>query len=145
MDGREAHYGGERYAGRAGSVSGGKDGADDPRMAADGGEEAVVEDSVYGGRGGSDAAWRSEDSFDDRIGRERYVNPGLERWKKGRAEWRSAKRRAPKRRATPVQIVELLEALNSTRRAVALPHPVSLPQAIDILNDIWDADDLRRV
>eukprot|EP00558_Chaetoceros_sp_UNC1202_P003123 CAMPEP_0197238682 /NCGR_PEP_ID=MMETSP1429-20130617/5214_1 /TAXON_ID=49237 /ORGANISM="Chaetoceros sp., Strain UNC1202" /LENGTH=111 /DNA_ID=CAMNT_0042697915 /DNA_START=6 /DNA_END=341 /DNA_ORIENTATION=+ len=92
-----------------------------------------------------------------------FVNKGLERWEKGRTQWLTKNNHhASNPNPTPVlpqgqrgavdlNVDEVIDCIVSNRWRSALkggkdkamfPQPVPLPQMIDILVDLWEAEGL---
>jgi hypothetical protein len=80
-----------------------------------------------------------------------FVNHGLERWEKLRAEWKSSSfdgpkvQPAPKRRTErkELDLEDILDRIfNGRDGSMALPEPIPLPDMIEILLGVWEADGL---
>jgi hypothetical protein len=74
-----------------------------------------------------------------------FVNTGLQRWEKMRAEWVGPKPTTPRRdvvKAKPVDLDDVIERIFSQACGGELPVPLPLGQMIDILIDFWEADGL---
>ena len=80
---------------------------------------------------------------------------GLQAWKKGRQQWLSKANANPagksNRGAIDLNVDEVIDCIVSNRWRSALkggkdkamfPKPVPLPQMIDILTDLWEAEGL---
>lgn len=72
-----------------------------------------------------------------------FVNHGLLRWERQRSEWLSASRteRPEPSRARYIDVDEVIESIFSSPTG-ELPYSVTLPQMIDLLVDLWEADGL---
>ncbi|CAM9246313.1 unnamed protein product [Ascophyllum nodosum] len=105
----------------------------------------------------SDVAWR--DSGDDGAGEARaqqaqnFVNHGLNRWERTRKLWiagdtgdrgqQPSGRRRSRSRARMMDVDEIIDDLFSGSGGSGhLPHSVPLPQMIDLLVDLWEAEGL---
>ena len=81
---------------------------------------------------------------------ERWVNAGLQRWEKMRAEWTSTQSgedgvRASRRgevRAKTIDVEDVIERIFSQTGKGQLPEPIPLGQMIDILVDFWESEGL---
>jgi len=84
-----------------------------------------------------------------------FVNKGFQAWEKGRQEWLSKANANPagknNRGAIDLNVDEVIDCIVSNRWRSALkggkdkamfPRPVPLPQMIDILTDLWEAEGL---
>ena len=86
-----------------------------------------------------------------------YVNTGLQRWEKLRADWKSGALsvgaagggggggKAPRRgevRAKSIDVEEVIERIFSQTGKGILPEPIPLGQMIDILVDFWESEGL---
>jgi Protein of unknown function (DUF4050) len=79
-----------------------------------------------------------------------YVNIGLQRWEKMRAEWTGSRpgeegTRAPRRgevRAKTIDVEDVIERIFSQSGKGQLPEPIPLGQMIDILVDFWESEGL---
>jgi len=78
-----------------------------------------------------------------------YVNVGLQRWEKLRAEWKSgaAGGKAQVRprgevRAKSIDVEDVIERIFSQTSKGVLPEPIPLGQMIDILVDFWESEGL---
>ncbi|CAM9352999.1 unnamed protein product [Choristocarpus tenellus] len=70
---------------------------------------------------------------------------GLLRWEKAREEWLSGKDRRPvgRRRARTMDVDQVIDDLFSGRGGDgSLPKAVPLPQMLDLLVDLWEAEGL---
>lgn len=94
----------------------------------------------------------------------KFVNKGLERWEKGRTQWLTKNNHINgsnhsqtlvlpqgQRGAVDLNVDEVIDCIVSNRWRSALkggkdkamfPQPVPLPQMIDILVDLWEAEGL---
>lgn len=81
-----------------------------------------------------------------------FFNYGLEFWEKSRATWlatnRDETRISP--HAKPLEVDEIIDAIfaaprqwRETTGPTRFPTPVPLPQMIDILQDLWEAEGLE--
>ena len=74
---------------------------------------------------------------------ERWVNTGLIKWEAARASWlRSGVNRAACV-AKPLAIEPIVDAVYCTTGVSQVFDPVTLPQLVDVLNDLWDAEGLE--
>lgn len=76
---------------------------------------------------------------------EAFVNVGLQRWEKLRAEWRRPKAGSAPRaevHAKNIDVEEFMERVFSVTLGGALPEPIPLGQMIDILIDSWESEGL---
>ena len=79
-----------------------------------------------------------------------YVNVGLQRWEKMRAEWTGSRpgvegARAPRRgevRAKTIDVEDVIERIFSQTGKGQLSEPIPLGQMIDILVDFWESEGL---
>ena len=78
-----------------------------------------------------------------------FHNVGLERWEKGRADWRRPTAAGGTKagakgevRSRNLDVDAVIEHVFSQPLSGQLPHPVPLGQMIDILIDFWEADGL---
>mmetsp|Transcript_58536 Transcript_58536/g.132542 ORF Transcript_58536/g.132542 Transcript_58536/m.132542 type:complete len:108 (+) Transcript_58536:259-582(+) len=75
-----------------------------------------------------------------------FVNVGLILWEKSRAEWlkKTVEAAGGMRRPCAVELdVDLvIDRIFSPDSTGELPHPVPLPQLIDLMTDLWEADGL---
>jgi hypothetical protein len=87
------------------------------------------------------------------VGNGEFVNLGLATWEKNRQIWlhKSANRRDPvPKHAKPIQVDEIIDAIFTTPKKLVLnggiseifPQSVPLPQLVDILQDLWEAESL---
>lgn len=81
-----------------------------------------------------------------------YVNPGLAQWEKNRQQWLAD--RGPgattrgRKHAQPIPVDEIIDAIFTTPKKLllnggvseAFPVAVPLPQLVDILQDLWEAE-----
>ena len=78
-------------------------------------------------------------------GGETYVNEGLARWEALRARWLKHAPGAESRErqtAIDIEIDEIIDAIFTPEAGGKLPRPLPLPQMIDVLTDLWEADGL---
>ena len=72
-----------------------------------------------------------------------YRNLGRKHWLAYRAAWTAKtpeQRQASPKKARPLEVDGIV---NSVIQSTGdLPHPVALPQMIDLLVDVWEADGL---
>lgn len=90
---------------------------------------------------------------------EGYVNVGLQRWEKLRADWKSGSAggassdagggKVPARphhrgevRAKSIDVEDVIERIFSQTGKGLLPEPIPLGQMIDILVDFWESEGL---
>lgn len=85
-----------------------------------------------------------------------FVNHGLQAWEKQRQQWsqsqslsqqqHSTENRRPARHAIAVNVDEIIDAIFTTNRkhnkSQIFPVNVPLPQMVDILQDLWEAEGL---
>ncbi|GFH50079.1 hypothetical protein CTEN210_06555 [Chaetoceros tenuissimus] len=86
-----------------------------------------------------------------------FVNTGLQKWEEGRKDWLAKAAAAnpafqkDKVQAVDLDVDEVIDCIVSNRWRSALkggkdkatfPKPVPLPQMIDILTDLWEAEGL---
>jgi hypothetical protein len=81
-----------------------------------------------------------------------YVNLGLENWEKNREKWLKRAGDAPKteKHAIPINVDAIIDAVFSTPQKMRatggigdkFPQSVPLPQMVDILQDLWEAESL---
>jgi hypothetical protein len=83
-----------------------------------------------------------------------YVNVGLQRWEKLRAEWKSGAagggagagkalvRPRGEVRAKSIDVEDVIERIFSQTSKGVLPEPIPLGQMIDILVDFWESEGL---
>jgi hypothetical protein len=74
-----------------------------------------------------------------------YVNEGLVRWEALRGQWlKKAPGAEQKKRqaAIDIEIDDVIDAIFTPEAAGRLPRPLPLPQMIDVLTDLWEADGL---
>jgi hypothetical protein len=81
-----------------------------------------------------------------------YVNHGLENWEKNREKWLKRAGDAPKteKHAIPINVDAIIDAVFSTPQKMRatggigdkFPQSVPLPQMVDILQDLWEAESL---
>mmetsp|Transcript_8196 Transcript_8196/g.10360 ORF Transcript_8196/g.10360 Transcript_8196/m.10360 type:complete len:328 (-) Transcript_8196:1042-2025(-) len=72
----------------------------------------------------------------------KFHNFGYENWLEGRRDWLKVEQtNTPKTERPPLAYEEIIEGLMNNQRHYELPHPVHLPDIIDIFTDIWDAQD----
>lgn len=73
-----------------------------------------------------------------------WVNPGLERWTHARQVWLQprAQPNQPRRTAKNIDLDEVIESIFTPEAQGRLPCAVSLPQMIDLMVDLWEADGL---
>ena len=85
-----------------------------------------------------------------------YFNVGLDRWESGRRTWRETggtsatppgpaqaaalQSGPPRTRARGIDIEDVVEAVFASSSNGQLPYKVPLPQMIDLLVDLWEAD-----
>ncbi|CAM9110438.1 unnamed protein product, partial [Phaeothamnion confervicola] len=68
---------------------------------------------------------------------------GLIRWEQARARWTSGgSRDAPRRRAKSMDVDQVIDTIFSGTSDGTLPSPVTLPQMVDLLVDLWEAEGL---
>jgi len=70
-----------------------------------------------------------------------FVNVGLNLWNQQREQWQRAVGPVDRTPAAPIPYDEVLTGLASLRRTYELPHPIRLPDLIDIYLDIWESLD----
>mmetsp|Transcript_53914 Transcript_53914/g.65087 ORF Transcript_53914/g.65087 Transcript_53914/m.65087 type:complete len:134 (+) Transcript_53914:113-514(+) len=90
-----------------------------------------------------------------------FVNKGLEQWEQTRARWLEepakgeSRKSTPSRHAIPLDVDEIIDIIFSNRWRggaakgrdgktddASFPRPVPLPQMVDILVDLWEAEGL---
>ena len=75
---------------------------------------------------------------------------GFRRWEESRASWlnQSDGSNSTARAAVPIEVDEIIDLIFSQRwrnpdsSATTFPQPVPLPQMVDILVDLWEAEGL---
>ena len=83
-----------------------------------------------------------------------FVNHGLAQWEKNRQQWltlnRSDTDSSAKPAATPLDVDEIIDVIFASPRQwrdaggpQKFPQPVPLPQMVDILQDLWEAEGLE--
>ncbi len=69
------------------------------------------------------------------------MNRGLQLWQRRRVEWLSGSSKARSRpKAVPLSSDQLAQVLADVERVRAFHKPVPLPQMVDILVDMWEAE-----
>mmetsp|Transcript_10109 Transcript_10109/g.12267 ORF Transcript_10109/g.12267 Transcript_10109/m.12267 type:complete len:86 (-) Transcript_10109:247-504(-) len=73
-----------------------------------------------------------------------YSNLGLKRWEEGRKKWLEVEESGVEKtkRAVNVNIDLIIDRIFSPESDGTLPHAVPLPQLIDLMTDLWEADGL---
>ncbi|CAM9324945.1 unnamed protein product [Chrysoparadoxa australica] len=73
-----------------------------------------------------------------------FINHGLLRWEADRKEWLQ-----PKPGAVPgstecrsMHVDQVIDSMFSAPKNGVLPHAIALPQIIDLLTDLWEAEGL---
>ena len=109
---------------------------------------AQVDDSVIEG----DSEMKSKAQEEGEAEPEAFVNQGLARWEESRSEWLTLNRvENPERtaHATPLEVDDIIDVIFMSSRQVReqggprfFPQPVPLPQMVDILQDLWEAEGL---
>jgi hypothetical protein len=127
---------------------------------------------VIGGAGGpiSDSSSAASSSATSTSNKEKFVNKGFNRWEEIRKQWVSSAARAEnsKRHAKDIDIDEVIDLIVSNRWRQQVPKgmstssssldtaksatqrrdeacfasPVALPQMVDVLVDLWEAEGL---
>jgi len=102
---------------------------------------------------------RTDANFDDKAIRSTgtpppvFVNHGLATWEQNRQKWLDHKEktsRAAEEHAVPVNVDEIIDVVFASPRQLRanggkgrnFPKPVKLPQMVDILQDLWEAEGL---
>lgn len=77
-----------------------------------------------------------------------FVNRGLEQWEKAREKWLERANDKEEMHAIAVDVDEIIEVIFANPREYRsnsgrpFPHNVPLPQMVDILQDLWEAEGL---
>jgi len=102
---------------------------------------------------------RTDANFDDKAIRSTttpppvFVNHGLATWEQNRQKWLDHKEktsRVAEEHAVPVNVDEIIDVVFASPRQLRanggkgrnFPKPVKLPQMVDILQDLWEAEGL---
>jgi hypothetical protein len=83
----------------------------------------------------------------DKEERNRFQNKGLQLWESNRQQWchKKTAEQLPQRQATSLNVDEIIDVIfTHTQMAEPrfFPQPVPLPQMVDILQDLWEAEGL---
>ncbi len=84
----------------------------------------------------------------DQEERNRFQNKGLLLWESNRQQWchkKTVEPQQPQRQATSLNVDEIIDVIfTHTQMAEPrfFPQPVPLPQMVDILQDLWEAEGL---
>lgn len=81
--------------------------------------------------------------------RNRFLNKGLQLWESNRQQWchkkTSEQQPAAIRQATSLNVDEIIDVIFTHTQMSEprfFPQPVPLPQMVDILQDLWEAEGL---
>ena len=87
-------------------------------------------------------------TLESKIDPNEFVNTGLLRWEKRRAEWlqgkdsNASRKRSIEVKSKTVDVEDIIERIYSPSGNGKLADPLPLGQIIDILIDFWEADGL---
>mmetsp|Transcript_16608 Transcript_16608/g.23407 ORF Transcript_16608/g.23407 Transcript_16608/m.23407 type:complete len:117 (-) Transcript_16608:56-406(-) len=93
---------------------------------------------------------QTEDTYTNNQGEgDDFINQGLQRWEEAREQWKKTDTSdSTPRGAVPVDVDEIIDLIFSQRwrnpddNKGSFPQPVPLPQMVDILVDLWEAEGL---
>lgn len=86
-----------------------------------------------------------------------FLNPGLANWEAGRSRWLGQPEAGREAKAVNIDVDEIIDLIISNRwrqeeslpgrkaggGSESFPTPVPLPQMVDLLQDLWEAEGLE--
>ena len=72
----------------------------------------------------------------------RFVNKGVREWHRARESWNKDAGTVSHSSVSPaVDFSHIVEGLSASNRELDLPCPIPLSDMVDILNDVWEAEE----